>query len=170
MKSLVGHVTKAAVLIARLATGVAFLTIIVAVIIQLLGRSGFVPAMIWTEELTRFALLWLTAFGAGLGLRTGALVNVDIISEALPGKQPWMLRLFAAVVTASFALMLISPAALFTKIGARQTAPALGIHMDWIHAAALVTLLVLGIFAILRVIGMIIGTDDGLPTKSAEEL
>ena len=60
--------------IARIATGLCFGAIIVAVVLQLLGRSGVIPTVIWTEELTRFSLLWLVACGAGLGLRSGDLV------------------------------------------------------------------------------------------------
>ncbi len=170
MKRLISTATTVLVTLARIGTGAAFLVIIAAVVVQLLGRSGVIPTVIWTEELTRFALLWLTAFGAGLGLRSGALVNVDLVSESLPGRLPWMLRLFGAAVTAGFAFLLLSPAAFFTKIGARQTAPALGIHMNWVHAAAFVALLVLGIFALLRVIGMLAGSDDGLPNNAPEEL
>ncbi|PTV97400.1 TRAP-type C4-dicarboxylate transport system permease small subunit [Rhodobacter aestuarii] len=149
--------------VARIATGLAFLVIIIAVVIQLLGRSGVIDSVIWSEELTRFALLWLVAFGAGLGLRSGALVNVDIFCEALPEPWPWRLRLFSAALTAVFAFSLLPSAAFFMRIGARQTAPALGIHMNWIHASALVTLAVLGTVATLRVIGMLAGTEKGRP-------
>ena len=160
---------NAATTIARIGTGAGFAVIIIAVIIQLLGRSGLVQPVIWSEELTRFALLWLTAFGAGQGLRSGDLVNVDIVSEALPGRFPWALRLFSAIVTLVFAALLIKPALLFVKVGARQTAPAMGIHMNWIHAAALVTLVFLGLFALLRVIAMLTGVENGLPLKPAED-
>lgn len=170
MKSLIRHATSGAVWVARFCTGVAFLVIIVAVVLQLLGRSSLVEAQIWTEELTRFALLWLTAFGAGLGLRSGALVNVDVITEALPERISWRLRLFSAAVTAVFAFSLLGPAWFYTKIGLRQTAPALGIHMNWVHVTSLVALFVLGLFAALRVIGMLSGTDDGRPTSHSEEL
>lgn len=155
--------------IARIATGLCFGAIIVAVVLQLLGRSGVIPTVIWTEELTRFSLLWLVACGAGLALRSGDLVNVDLICEALPKRGPWILRLVAAVVTAVFGLMLVPSAWLYTSIGARQTAPALGIKMDWIHASAMVALLLLGIFAALRVIAMLTGDEDGLPHRGPED-
>lgn len=169
MKRLISTFTSALTLIARGATGAAFMVIIIAVVIQLLGRSGVIAPLIWTEELTRFALLWLAACGAGLALQSGDLVNVDIVSEALPGNWPWRLRMLGAAGTAIFAFALISPALFFTQIGTRQTAPALGIHMNWVHVTSLVALVVLGLFATLRVIGMITGTQDGLPLRQSEE-
>ncbi len=65
--------------VARFLVGLSFSVLIVSVTIQVLGRSGFFDSPVWTEELTRFALLYLTAFGVGLSYLTGDLVNVDIV-------------------------------------------------------------------------------------------
>ncbi|NDW00924.1 TRAP transporter small permease [Salipiger sp. PrR002] len=156
--------------IARIATGLSFLAIIVAVVIQLLGRSGVIDAFVWTEELTRFALLYLAAFGVGLAYRSGDLVNVDIVCEALPGRAPWVLRLISAAITVGFGVLLIKATWLYVSIGVRQTAPSLGVRMDFIHASMLVALVSLSLFALLRVIGMLTRQEQGLPEKSEEEL
>ena len=162
--------TAVLTVIARAATGLAFMVIIVAVVVQLLGRSGIISSVVWTEELTRFALLYLAAFGVGLAYRSGDLVNVDIVCEALPGRLPWMLRLICAVITLGFGLMLIKATWLYVSIGARQTAPSLGVRMDFIHASVLVALLSISLFAGLRVAGMLSRRDTGLPEKPEEEL
>ena len=113
------------VFLARLGAGLSFSVLIVTVLIQVVGRTvGSSP--VWTEELTRYALLFSVAFGAGLSFRTGDLVNVDVVCETLPGRAPWMLRLFAAVVTAGLAIYLLPHAWRFVSIGKMQTAPALG--------------------------------------------
>ncbi|WP_226627433.1 TRAP transporter small permease [Alloyangia pacifica] len=156
--------------IARIATGLSFAVIIAAVIIQLLGRSGVIDSVVWTEELTRFALLFLAAFGVGLAYRSGDLVNVDIVCEALPGRLPWILRLVSALITLGFGLMLIKATWLYVSIGVRQTAPSLGIRMDFIHASVLVALVSLSIFAALRVFAMLTRRETGLPDKPEEEL
>ncbi|MGR3793074.1 TRAP transporter small permease [Vannielia sp. SX4] len=155
-------------LIARVGAGVAFAVLIVTVLVQVVGRTtGQSP--VWTEELTRFALLYLVAFGAGLSLRTGDLVNVDVISESLPGKLPWILRLLAAAATAGLALYLLPHAWKYVTIGKMQTAPALGIRMTWAHLTVFILLAGLALFAVLRCITMLSGTEDGTPVKPAEE-
>ena len=63
--------------VARVAVGVAFAVLCAAVLIQVLGRSVFNASPVWTEELTRFALLYLAAFGVGLSYRSGDLVRQD---------------------------------------------------------------------------------------------
>ncbi|GAA4228833.1 TRAP transporter small permease [Sagittula sp. NFXS13] len=155
--------------LARIATGLSFGVIIIAVLVQLAGRSGLMTSVVWSEELTRFALLYLTAFGVGLSYRSGNLVNVDILSEALPGRLPWILRLICAVITCGFGLALISATWFYVSIGARQTAPSLGVRMDWIHASVLVAVILLSLFAAFRVIGMLTGTEDGTPERLQED-
>lgn len=151
---------------ARLGVGLSFGLLMVAVILQLLGRSGWITAPIWTEELSRFCLLFLAAFGAGLALRTGDMVNVDLVSEGLPDPWPWRLRLLSAITVAGLCLILLPSAWFYTSIGARQTAPALGVRMDIVHGSVLLLLALLGLFAALRVLGMLTGTEDGRAIKT----
>ena len=159
-------------LITRLAqwgTGVAFAVLIAAVLIQVTGRlSGF--AAVWTEELTRYALLFTVAFGAGLAFRSGDLVNVDVVCEFLPGRWPWILRLVSALATGALALYLLPHAWRYVAIGKMQTSPALGVRMDFIHLTVWLMLAFLALFAALRVLGMLTGTEDGKPVKPEEDL
>lgn len=155
--------------LARWGVGLSFGLLMVAVLIQLLGRGGVIAAPIWTEELSRFALLYLAAFGAGLAIRSGDMVNVDLISESLPGNWPWRLRLFSALAVAGLSLILLPAAWFYTTIGSRQTSPALGLRMDMVHGAILLLLVLLGLFALARAIGMISGTEDGRAIKIEED-
>lgn len=152
--------------IARLGVGLSFGLLMLAVLLQLVGRSGWIAAPIWTEELSRFCLLYLAAFGAGLALRSGDMVNVDLISESLRDPWPWRLRLFSAVTVAGLCLILLPSAWFYTSIGSRQTAPALGVRMDVVHGSVLLLLVMLGAFAALRAIAMLTGAEDGRAIKT----
>ncbi|QUS36229.1 TRAP transporter small permease [Falsirhodobacter algicola] len=154
----------------RTLTGLSFAVIGVAVVLQLMGRNGLMTSVVWTEEISRFALLYIAALGAGLAFRSGDMVNVDLVSESLPGRAPWVLRLLSAVATLVGTLALIAPAWRFTSIGARQTAPASGIRMDLVHGAVLVVMVGLALFALLRIIGMLRGSEDGRPHRPEEEI
>ncbi|PTW51997.1 MULTISPECIES: TRAP transporter small permease [Rhodovulum] len=153
--------------LARVGVGLSFAVLIGAVLIQVVGRSlGSSP--VWTEELTRFALLFLIAFGAGLSLRTGDMVNVDIVCEVLPGRWPWRLRLVSALATGGLALYLLPHAWRFVSIGRMQSSPALGLTMSYVHLTVFLMLALLALFAALRVLGMLTGTEDGTPEKAEE--
>lgn len=151
------------VALCRAGTGLGFAVLIAAVTTQVLGRSVFTSSPAWTEELTRYAMLWTVAFAAGLSFRSGDLVNVDILCEALPGRWPWLLRLTSAVATIGLCAALILPAWRFMAIGARQTSPVLKISMNLIHASVLVLLALLLLFALMRAFSMLSGASDGRP-------
>ena len=155
-------------LVSRFATGIAFAVLMGAVLIQVLGRTVLSDSPVWTEELTRFALLYLAAFGAGLSLRSGDLVNVDLVCESLPGLWPRRLRLFSALATALLCAVLLLPAWNYTAIGALQTSPALGWRMDFVHASILILLASLMIFALARAAAMLTGVSDGRPLNMTE--
>lgn len=145
----------------------AFLTLIGSVLTQVFGRSlGSSP--VWTEELTRYAMLYMVAFGAGLALRSGDLVNVDIVCEALPGNWPRRLRLLAATATFGLCVFLIPAAWKYVSIGAFQTSPALGVRMDYIHFSVMALLGLLTLFAGLRIMAMLLSNDSGQPLNRME--
>ena len=153
---------NAVIAVFRVLVGIAFLVLIVAVLVQVIGRlSGASP--VWTEELTRFALLYLAAIGAGLSLRTGDLVNVDVVCESMPPRIAWGLRLISAVLVAALGLYLLPMAWQYTRIGTFQTSPALGLQMSYVHFTMFLMLALLAFFAVLRVLGMIAGTTNGRP-------
>lgn len=148
-------------------TGLAFMVMIATVLIQVFGRF-YGTSPVWSEELTRFALLYLAAFGAGLSLLNGDLANVDILGKALPEKLSFRLRVISTLATGLLCLLLIMPAWKFTSIGRLQTSPAMGLRMDFVHASVLVLLCFMAIFAMLRVVEMLRGNEDGLPSKFEE--
>lgn len=165
--NVIGKLEDLIVLVAKWGTGLSFSVLIAAVLLQVFARlSGF--AFVWTEELTRYALLFSIAFGAGLAFRSGDLVNVDVVCEFLPGRLPWILRLFSAAATAALSAFLLSHAWRYVAIGKMQTSPALGVRMDFIHFTVWLLLLTLTIFSSLRVVSMLAKLDDGKPKKEEE--
>ncbi len=156
------------IVLARLGAALAFAVLMGSVLIQVVGRL-YGSSPVWTEELTRYALLYMIAFGAGLAFRTGDLVNVDVISESLPGRLPWLLRLLAAIGTCGLALYLLPHAWKYVSIGKMQTAPALGIRMDFVHFTVWLMLAGLALFGFVRILGMLTGIEDGTPEKTEED-
>lgn len=151
----------------RFGVGFSFLILIVAVLIQVVGRT-FNSSPIWTEELTRYAMLYLVAFGAGLSLRSGDLVNVDVLCDSLRAPWPWRLRLVSAFSTALLSAILILPAWKFVSIGAMQTSPAILVRMDFIHFSIVALLVVLFLFSAFRVYRMVFLGEDGLADPREE--
>lgn len=149
---------------------VSFLLLSASVLIQVFSRTVLTTSPVWTEELTRFCLIYIGALGAGLALRSGDMVNVDLLCESLPGRLPWIMRLICAILTAVFCFTLLGAAWDYTMIGARQTAPTLALRMDFIHASMLVLFITLGLWSLLRCIEMVTGRHDGMPIPNSEDV
>lgn len=127
----------------------AFMVLIAAVLIQVIGR-GTGNSPVWTEELTRFALIYLAAFGAGVALMTGDLVNVDVVCDALPGDLPRQFRMIASLATAVLSISLVPGAMKYVQIGTLQNSPAMAVPMEFVHMSVLLLLVFLAAFATLR--------------------
>ncbi|WP_185983423.1 TRAP transporter small permease [Aureimonas mangrovi] len=162
------HVTRFLSLACRIAVGLTFFALIVVVTIQITTRTFDLPSYVWTEELSRYLLLYMVAFGIGLSLMTGEFVAVDLVQEAVPERIAWWMRLVATAATAVLAAVMIWPAWRFVSIGAFQRSPSLRITMDIVHASVFTLAILLFLFATLRVVGMLAGTDDGRPQRPEE--
>ena len=149
------------VILCRTGLFASFMVLIVSVLVQVIGRTFVHSSPVWTEELTRFALLYMTGFGAGLAFRSGDLVNVDLVSESLPAKASWFMRLIATTAVAALCILLLAPAWRYTMIGVLQTSPALGLRMHYVHVTISLLLFVLLLFAMLRILRMLFAGDSG---------
>ena len=148
----------------RILIGISFAVLIGSVLIQVIWRT-FGSSPIWTEELSRYGLLYVAAIGAGLSLRSGDLVNVDIVCEAFGETWSWRLRLLSSILTASMCVVLFIPAWRFVAIGALQTSPAIGVQMTYVHFSVFALLVILFLFSLLKVLVMLVYKDSGRPTS-----
>jgi TRAP-type C4-dicarboxylate transport system permease small subunit len=122
----------------RWLVGACFALLLVAVLVQVVSRLALPSPPVWTEELSRFALLFCAALGVGLALRTGQLVGVDVLTMLLPPRGRRAAEMLSCLAMIGFGAMLIAPAWAFVDIGRLQTSPALQWNMVWVHMAVLI--------------------------------
>jgi TRAP-type transport system small permease protein len=112
----------------------ALLAILVAVVsAAVVSRYVFNAALPWPEELSRFALVALTFFGAALATKREGHIVVDFVGLFLPARaRLWM----------AFAIQLVLSAflVLFATLGVQMVqkmwvavSPALAIHMGYVY-------------------------------------
>ncbi len=124
----------------------------VIVFAQIFFRYVFNVPLGWSEELARFAFVWVSFMGASALMRVREHINVTVFIDFMP------LRLKAAcVLTANLCAMIC---VYFFLIGGveltqnewRQLAPALQIPMGWVYLAIPVAALLMGIWVLLQTI------------------
>ncbi|MDE5415168.1 TRAP transporter small permease [Alkalihalobacterium chitinilyticum] len=77
-----------------------FIVLIVAVFCQVLFRFVINQPLAWTEELSRYSLVWVTFLGAAHAMGTKSHIGMS----ALVDKSPLLLRRFLIVVAALVSL------------------------------------------------------------------
>lgn len=145
----------------RAATGLAFAVLATSVLIQVFTRTFLPQSPVWTEELSRFALMFVVALGVGLSIRSGDLVNVDLVLNIVPKGVRRVLETVAFALTGALGVVIFMPAVDFMTIGELQTSPALGWRMDHIFLAMPVAAAMLAIFGLEKAIAVARGKDDG---------
>jgi len=66
--------------------------------LQVVLRYVFNYSISWAEELTRYAIVWMSFIGAGMGIRKGAHISVDLLFVFLSERGKRMLSAAMAVV------------------------------------------------------------------------
>lgn len=82
--SIIGGAVKGIRAVATWVVVACFVYMIVAVLAQVLGRYVFNYSISWTEETAKFAQIWVVLIGAGITMRRGLHVAVDVLAAMLP--------------------------------------------------------------------------------------
>lgn len=141
----------------RVVVAACFAILLAAVLLQVVSRLTSPNPPVWTEELSRFCLLFSAAFGIGLALRSGELVGVDLVTMMLPPGAKLAVEVASCLAMVAFGLLLVAPGWTFVDIGSLQTSPALGWNMFWIHMAVLVAPIALVLGALERMLRVLAG-------------
>lgn len=115
------------------------------VVAQVVFRYFFSNPLTWSEELSRYLLVW-GAFLAGSSLvKRQENMFVDFFINKLPYKQLKIIKLFTHVVTFCFLAFLFYYAyKVIPRVSMRQLTPALGIRMFYVQLS-----IILGVFLML---------------------
>ena len=105
------------------------------VIYQVGARYLFEAPPSWTEELARYAQVWLVLLAAPVCLRRGMHLAVDLLTPRLPPLAARVARGAILVLVGAFGLTFAVAAVRLLGVAALQTSPALGISMIWPYLA-----------------------------------
>lgn len=109
----------------------------VVVFIQVVFRFVIKSSLPWSEELSRYLLVWTAFLGGAYGVRTGAHIGVEAFTLLLPKKAQKVLSIL--VMVASIVLCAIIMKYGFsivqTQLSKGQLSPAMRIPMGYMYAA-----------------------------------
>ncbi len=153
MKKLFETLLGGALAVCRAGTLAAFGVLIVVVVIQVLGRVPGLPSPAWTEEVARFALVWLVGFCCGIAVLQGDLVNVDLFVAPLPDGARRLAERIVDVIIVVFCLAIMGGAWDYVMGSFGERARSLDMPMVVVYAVTLFIPVSLTFFSIARLLG-----------------
>ena len=90
----------------RALIGLMMAAMFVLVFTNVVTRYGFGFSINWAEEVASFLMIWVTFLGAGLALREGRHVAIDVLQDRLPERARRVLRVALALVIVVFLALL----------------------------------------------------------------
>ena len=110
--------------------------LVLPVLLQIISRFiPFVPRYIWTEELARFAFIWIIMIGASIAVREQTHFRVDVLNKF---SRKWENRLTITllVLMLLFAIAFVIGGYQFAQFGSTQQSeisglPMLAIYIAW---------------------------------------
>jgi len=121
-----------------LATLMAVMT--VAITVQVFVRFGAaIPALRfsapWTEELARYAMIWMIFLGLGVGFRYRMVIAFNFIVESLRRQWGQALQLIAFLVSMAFLALLIKLGVDTVGFGYIERSPVMRLSKAWVYWA-----------------------------------
>ncbi len=89
----------------------------------------------WTEELSRFAFVWLLMLGASVGLYRQAHFSLTLLTGVLPAAFRWWVELLVYLLELVFIGYLIRYGYLMSAMVWGQISPALGLRYAYVYSS-----------------------------------
>lgn len=89
----------------------------------------------WSEELSKYLLIWSTFLGSALGVRKGSLIGLEFLSNLLPEKGKKVLETLIHVMVAALLILLIAVGFWASGRVWYQTTPVMKLPMGLMYAS-----------------------------------
>ena len=94
----------------------------------------FFSALFWTEEVARYALVWITFIGAGCVHKRVGHISITIFQDLLPGKARKVFQILTQLLCITVFLVAIYYGFSYTQLMGKQLSAALRIPMRYMYA------------------------------------
>ena len=111
------------------------LGITVLIFVQVIFRYVLQNSISWSEELTRYMMIWAVFLSAGYVLRRGAHANIDMLVNTFSPKVKILLGTGSLLLIMAFSVVIIRYGLVLMRFGSRQISSALQVPMHYVYLA-----------------------------------
>lgn len=107
----------------------------VLVFANVIARYVFNHSFVWAEEVSRYMMVWVGFLGAGLVLRLGAHIAVEVFQDWLPRRAAQAMRVGVVAVLGVSLLAMLWLGALYVQFAWGQETPVLNWNFGLVYLA-----------------------------------
>ena len=146
-----------------------FMVVMVStVILQVYCRFVLGNPLSWSEELARYAFVWITFLGAAVAYRHGGHIIVETIVVLLPQRAQLALAwLVDALMVVALVVLLVQGMGI-VEVNSNVEATMLEIPMSWVYGAVPASATIMLAFQVERTVRRIKGTLPAVVAQSGE--
>lgn len=136
---------------------VTFAVMIIMVTIQIFTRYFKLGSIFWTEEVAKYAMVWLVFIAASSGFKKGSHIGVDVFVQILPKRAATAVK-FAILCLVFVLLLILTFVATQYVISSTKTpmsSPTLGVPMYYIYLAMPIGFLCSAIREFMNIVNLI---------------
>lgn len=93
----------------RIVVTLALIVVVVLTLAQIFFRFVLNAPLIWSEELSRLLVVWMTFIGAAVVCWDGRHLNIDVLFGILPSAAKQIVRVINAVISIALLVILVEP-------------------------------------------------------------
>lgn len=123
-------------------------TMSILILAQVFSRFVIDLPLTWSEELSRYLMIYVVFIGAGLAMRYNKLISVELLPESLQGTKRKVIVILSLLISIVFFVILFVQGMDILSRVTMQTSPALGLPMSIPYAAVPIGALLLGMNAV----------------------
>ena len=131
MSKLIRAVDIVAYSLLTLATSI----MVVSIFLQVLFRYLMGNPLFWSEEVSRYAFIWVVFIGAAIATKRGAHIGVDYFTALLSDRQRYLLGILVSILLLIFMGIVVVVSVPLIQSNMTQKSPAVRIVMGYVFLA-----------------------------------
>ncbi|UCE82763.1 MAG: TRAP transporter small permease [Deltaproteobacteria bacterium] len=121
--------------IAEVLCSVILLTMTLVVTLQVVCRYFLGASLVWSEELSRYGLVWITFLGGSIALKKRAHMALQALVDKLSPKSRKVVQIFTLFTIMGFLTIATVKGVQLAIFNLKQHSPAMGVPMGVVYSA-----------------------------------
>ncbi|TFJ92210.1 TRAP transporter small permease [Lentibacillus salicampi] len=121
--------------VVKYVVSVLFIALVVLVFMQVVTRFVINFPLAWSEEISRYIMIYIVFLGSALAVRKNEHIAIDFLLEVVNAKNKKRLNIVILLISAFFFAMLTYVSFQLTFLVTGQSTPTLQFSMAWAYAS-----------------------------------